>query len=81
MDSNSIRTKASQDTFISLLQLDPAPMDASPEKPDTEKDLPSLPEEGGESGSTATLLPTGAGTAGSVGLSGGNGHGPAFYCA
>lgn len=39
MDSRSLRTTASQETLVSLLQLEPQPI------PDTDKDLPPLPEE------------------------------------
>lgn len=74
MDSRSLNEKASQETFISLLHLDPSPMDSP--NADNEKDLPPLPEEPSES-STASLKSSG--TATSVGLSG-TGHGAIYYC-
>lgn len=39
MDSRSLRATPSQETLISLMQLDPQPI------ADTEKDLPPLPED------------------------------------
>ncbi len=72
MDDKSLNPKASQETFISLLQLDPVPIEPSP---DGEKELPSLPEEGGE----AAAAPKSAGTFAGLGLSG-RGYGAAYYC-
>jgi hypothetical protein len=74
MDAQSLREKASQETFISLLQLDPAPMESP--GPDTEKDLPPLPEHPLEN-STGSIKS--AGTTTSVGLSG-SGRGAIYYC-
>ncbi|GAB1312468.1 hypothetical protein MFIFM68171_02678 [Madurella fahalii] len=75
MDTQSLRSKASQDTLVSLLQLDPTPMDS----PNVDKDLPPLPEQadGPPSSSTPSLNSSSATTSG-VGLSG-SGHGPIYY--
>ncbi|KAK3937576.1 hypothetical protein QBC46DRAFT_267245 [Diplogelasinospora grovesii] len=75
MEPRSPRSKASQDTLISLLQLDPLPIDL--EEPDTDKELPPLPA--GEAAvdlTTASRAPT---TTTSVGLSGSGGHGAIYY--
>lgn len=66
MDSRSLRATASQETLISLLQLEPQPM------PDTDKDLPPLPEE--SSDGTRTEADTEKETARSVGSRDGPGH-------
>jgi hypothetical protein len=42
MDSDSLRTKGSQETLASLMQLDPSPIESP--RLNTEKDLPPLPE-------------------------------------
>lgn len=69
--------KGSQDTLISLLQLDPQPI----ESPSTEKPLPPLPEENVEDFTSTLKSQSTSSTANthSVGLSG-NGHGPVYYC-
>ncbi len=69
MDDNSLRTMASHETFISLLNLDPTPMETPP---DAEKALPPLPEEQQHAGRPATT-PTGLGLSGS-------GHGAVYFC-
>ncbi|KAJ0123842.1 dimethylguanosine trna methyltransferase [Diaporthe amygdali] len=66
MDSRSLRATPSQETLISLLQLEPQPM------PDTDKDLPPLPEE--SSDGTRTEADTEKETARSIGVSGISGH-------
>ncbi|KAG6355423.1 hypothetical protein INS49_003385 [Diaporthe citri] len=66
MDSRSLRATASQETLISLLQLEPQPM------PDTDKDLPPLPEE--SSDGTRTEADTEKDTARSIGSRDGPGH-------
>ncbi|KAH8648563.1 hypothetical protein BX600DRAFT_502950 [Xylariales sp. PMI_506] len=70
--------QASQDTLISLMQLDPTPME-SPSA--TDKELPPLPDEDLE-GSTATVQSTSSSTTRTstsiLGLSGG-GHGSIYY--
>jgi hypothetical protein len=73
-DHHSLRSKASQATLVSLLELDPTPMDS----PDTDKDLPPLPDQadGAPSDSTSSLKP--ASTSTSLGLSG-SGHGAIYY--
>ncbi|CAJ2503556.1 Uu.00g109500.m01.CDS01 [Anthostomella pinea] len=75
-DSASLHTNASQETLVSLLQLDPSPMDNDSTK---EKELPDLPDEAMES-STSTIAPssTPTGSSSSLGLSG-HGHGPIYY--
>ncbi|ROV99223.1 hypothetical protein VPNG_08226 [Cytospora leucostoma] len=62
--SRSLRRTPSQETLMSLLQLDPTPM------PDTEKDLPPLPEETSEK--SRSIRPGHARTT-SLGLSGSSG--------
>ncbi|OLN94090.1 hypothetical protein CCHL11_08856 [Colletotrichum chlorophyti] len=71
MDSRSLHSKASEETLMSLLQLDPSPIETTPT--DTEKDLPFLPEEDLEN-STSSLKSTSS----APGLSG-SGHGAVFY--
>ena len=80
MDPRRLNEKASQETFISLLQLDPTPMESSPNpdtKPDVDKDLPPLPEHQSED-SFKPQDATGSSTT-SIGLSG-SGRGTTFYC-
>ena len=79
MDDRSLRSKASQETFISLLNLDPAPMETPP--PDTDKDLPPVPEEGPRETSGSRPKTDSAGPHGtsSLGLSGG-GHNYIYFC-
>ncbi|KAK4040382.1 hypothetical protein C8A01DRAFT_46278 [Parachaetomium inaequale] len=74
MDDQSLRSKASQATLASLLELDPAPM----ESPSVDKDLPPLPDhaDGTPANSTPSLKP--ASTPTSIGLSG-SGHGAIYY--
>ncbi|KAI8631680.1 hypothetical protein F5Y19DRAFT_401954 [Xylariaceae sp. FL1651] len=70
-DSSPLHHKESQETLISLLQLDPSPIDTP------EKELPPLPEESMES-STSTIMTPSRTSASSLGLSG-SGRGPIFY--
>ncbi|KAH8883199.1 DUF1691-domain-containing protein [Thozetella sp. PMI_491] len=84
MDSASLRSRASQDTFISLMQLDPSPMDSpNADGADIEKELPPLPEESETDASSSKLtdrsVPLASSGTTSVGLSGSGGHGPIFY--
>jgi hypothetical protein len=76
MDYHSLNHMASQETLISLLQLDPTPMDSASV---LEKELPPLPEEDVES-SAASLKsrPTSASTSSTLGLSRSH-HGPIYY--
>ncbi|KAF5512276.1 hypothetical protein CGCA056_v012360 [Colletotrichum aenigma] len=71
MDSRSLRSKASEETLISLLHLDPSPIETPPA--DTDKDLPPLPEDALEN-SVSSLKSTSS----APGLSG-SGHGTIFY--
>ncbi|KAH9905430.1 DUF1691-domain-containing protein [Xylariomycetidae sp. FL2044] len=75
-DPHSLNHKASQDTLISLLQLDPAPIENGTYD---DKELPPLPEEAMES-SASTIRPESTTTAStsSLGLSG-SGRGPIYY--
>lgn len=87
MEYHTLRSRASQDTLVSnastslsLLELDPTPMDSPASVPYTDKDLPPLPEQPEESLSDSThSLRSNPTTTSSVGLSGA-GHGPIFYC-
>ncbi|KAI0476331.1 DUF1691-domain-containing protein [Xylariaceae sp. FL0804] len=77
---NTLHPKASEETMISLLQLEPQPIDNASLY---EKDLPPLPEDSADS-STPTTKPasTAGSSASSLGLSGGGGgggRGPIFY--
>lgn len=67
--------KASQETMISLLQLDPQPI----ESPLQEKPLPPLPEENVHDSTGSLKSQSTYSTSGSLGLSGG-GHGSLYYC-
>ncbi|VBB73845.1 Putative protein of unknown function [Podospora comata] len=86
MEYHTLRSRASQDTLVSnastslsLLELDPTPMDSPASVPYTDKDLPPLPEQPEESLSDSThSLRSNPTTTSSVGLSGA-GHGPIFY--
>ncbi|WYZ39042.1 hypothetical protein EsH8_III_000956 [Colletotrichum jinshuiense] len=71
MDTRSLHSRPSEETLISLLQLDPSPIETPPT--DTEKELVSLSEDALEN-STASLKSTSSGP----GLSG-SGHGAVFY--
>ncbi|KAF6815491.1 N2,N2-dimethylguanosine tRNA methyltransferase [Colletotrichum musicola] len=71
MDSRSLRAKASEETLISLLQLDPSPIETP--LGDVDKDLPTLPEDATESSGASYKSPSSA-----PGLSG-TGHGAIFY--
>lgn len=74
MDDHSLRSQASQATLVSLLELDPTPMDS----PNVEKDLPPLPDQvdGALPDSTHSLKSSSTST--SLGLSG-SGHGAIYY--
>lgn len=74
-DSRSLHTKASEETLISLLQLDPAPIDNASVY---DKELPPLPEEALES-SNPSIRSSPRATTSSLGLSG-SGYGPIYYC-
>ncbi|TPX11342.1 uncharacterized protein E0L32_001160 [Thyridium curvatum] len=79
MEEKGPRHEASQETLISLLQLDPSPIETPPA--DTDKDLPPLPEDSQQDGDQSTLASSStakSGTSGSVGLSG-SGHGALYY--
>lgn len=65
----------SQQTLISLLQLDPSPMD-TPSPSESDRELPSGPDEALEGGGGG--IRSGP-TAGAPGLSG-RGHGAIYYC-
>ncbi|KAK1596982.1 uncharacterized protein LY79DRAFT_37710 [Colletotrichum navitas] len=71
MESRSLQSKPSEETLMSLLQLDPSPIETPPV--DTEKDLPPLPEDALENG-TSSLRSTSS----APGLSG-SGHSTIFY--
>ncbi|KAI1778753.1 DUF1691-domain-containing protein [Hypoxylon cercidicola] len=68
-DPRALRERASEETLISLLQLDPAPIDASLYN----KELPPLPEEAVHSSNHSISASTST-----LGLSG-SGHGPIYY--
>ncbi|KAL5906762.1 hypothetical protein ACKVV1_011166 [Pyricularia oryzae] len=77
MDSRSLNTKSSVETFISLMQLDPAPIE-------TDKDLPPLPEEAADADSTTAASIANTSVSGSTGSSlglSGSGHGAVYYLA
>ncbi|KAJ2892122.1 putative dimethylguanosine trna methyltransferase protein [Zalerion maritima] len=75
MDAPSLREQPSQETFISLLQLDPAPME-SPTAPSADKELPPLPEEASASSSSSSIPAPAAGSdAAPLGLN----KSPLFY--
>lgn len=65
----------SQQTLISLLQLDPSPMD-TPSPSESDRELPSGPDEALEGGGGGIRSDP---TAGAPGLSG-RGHGAIYYC-
>ena len=75
MDNHSLHSKASQATLVSLLELDPTPMDS----PNPDKDVPQLTEQTDGSVSDSTPSLKTSSTASSLGLSG-SGHGPIYYC-
>jgi hypothetical protein len=86
-DGRSLQAKESQDTLISMLRLDPTPIDALPEEVEIERrpmdeltpeELEKLEERREEREDVQPVISRG--TAASVGLSGsGRGHGPVFY--
>lgn len=71
-DTASLYRQDSQETLVSLAQLDPSPMDI-------DKDLPPLPGETMESSTSSLGTPMRTSTASLLGL-GGSGRGPIFYC-
>ncbi|ORY67518.1 uncharacterized protein BCR38DRAFT_427315 [Pseudomassariella vexata] len=75
MFEHTLSHKASQETFISLMQLDPSPM----ESPYTEKDLPPLPEDLDSSTERLKSQDTSPNSSSYLlGLSG-SGRGPVYY--
>ena len=83
MDRRSLNSMASQETFISLLQLDPVPIETP--SIDRDKELPPLPEASSDLSSSqpsaASRTPTASSTTttSSIGLSGTAGHGAIYY--
>lgn len=77
-NSRPLRQKSSQETLMSLLQLDPSPMDNASIY---EKELPALPEEDMESSRSTIRSHTHSSShsSSSLGLSG-TAHGPLYYC-
>jgi hypothetical protein len=73
MDDHSLHSKASQATLVSLLELDPTPM----ESPNTDEDL-ALSEQADGSLADSTHSLKSPLTTSSIGLSG-SGHGPIYY--
>ncbi|TDZ15045.1 hypothetical protein Cob_v012038 [Colletotrichum orbiculare MAFF 240422] len=71
MDSRSLRSRGSEDTLISLLQLEPLPIETP--RADIEKDLPLKPGDDSEDGTASARS-----TSSAPGLSG-SGHGAIFY--
>jgi hypothetical protein len=74
MEDQSLRSTASQATLVSLLELDPTPI----ESPNMDKDLPPLPEHADGSPSHSTHSLKSPSTSTSLGLSG-SGHGAIYY--
>ncbi|PHH90828.1 hypothetical protein CDD83_2540 [Cordyceps sp. RAO-2017] len=71
-----LERRDSQQTLISLLQLDPSPIDTPPFAAWTDKELPPLPDDRSDGGAS----PVKAGsTAGAPGLSSSGGRGAIFY--
>ncbi len=82
----TLDNKASQETFVSLLQLEPMPMPDSAAPAGSpiagataDKALPPLPAEGEGDGDAERSLQSAA-TTSALGLSGGHGHGAIYYC-
>ncbi|KAI1372490.1 DUF1691-domain-containing protein [Hypoxylon crocopeplum] len=73
-DSRGLNPKASEETLISLLQLDPTPIDNASVY---DKELPPLPEEASQSSDRSINPPSTASTS-TLGLSG-SGYGPIYY--
>jgi hypothetical protein len=84
MDDRALNEKASEETLISLLQLDPSPIESPQlDKADAnEKQLPPLPSDADEEDAAriSKSSRTGASTTSSLGLSGTGGHGAIYYC-
>jgi hypothetical protein len=74
MDNHSLRSRASEATLVSLLELDPTPMDS----PNIDKDLPPLPGQTDEKLSDSTGSVKSPTTSAGLGLSG-SGHGAIYY--
>lgn len=79
-DTRSLRSKASVQSFMSLLQLDPQPMGEA-SLYNYEKDLPPLPEESPVSFPGAFRSHKSSSSSSSLGLSGSSSRGPIYYCA
>ncbi|KAL2269282.1 hypothetical protein VTJ83DRAFT_1466 [Remersonia thermophila] len=75
MDNHSLRRRASVSTFVSLVELDPTPIDSPGIHPNTDKELPPLPEDDILAVSPTTRT---SATLASLGLSG-TGHGAIYY--
>lgn len=72
-DAHSINRRSSQETLISLMQLDPAPIETPPAA-DVDKELPDLPlSDSAMEDSTSTIKPPS--TTSAPGLSGSAGAG------
>jgi hypothetical protein len=74
MDDQSLRSRASQATLVSLLELDPTPM----ESPNTDKDLPPLQDQADGAPADSVSSLTSSSTSTSLGLSGSS-HGALYY--
>ncbi|KAI2615326.1 DUF1691-domain-containing protein [Hypoxylon sp. NC1633] len=75
-DHRGLNSKASEETLVSLFQLDPSPIDNNAAIYD--KELPPLPEETPESSNGDSTKTTTTASTSTLGLSG-SGHGPIFY--
>lgn len=78
-DDRAPNRRASQETLVSLLQLDPSPIDSPPSfsPAATDKELPTLPDEETNMGSSSSTVREGSTAA--PGLSG-SGRGAIYYC-
>lgn len=84
MDQRSLNERASEETLISLLQLDPSPIEDSQagEAESSEKELPPLPDDAEQDAAGSfSFSRTASATSSSLGLSGNAGHGSIYYCA
>lgn len=82
MDRRSLNEKASEETLISMLQLDPSPIE-SPQLDTASSDEKQLapPSSDGQDDTAGSLKPskTGALHTSALGLSGNGGHGAIYY--
>lgn len=79
-DAPSGNRRGSQETLISLMQLDPAPIETPPAAEDVDKELPDLPvDDSALDDSTSTIKPPSTTSAPGLSGSASAGRGSVYY--